>query len=81
MSETKSMFKAAAGLPDGAESLDLSPMSAVSEKLVGKRIVSVEATSYNTIKFVLEDGLFVTLTPSGIDGDDLELTIATEAGN
>jgi hypothetical protein len=46
----------------------------------GKRILSVEATNYNTIKFVLADGQSVTLTPSGIEGDDLDLTIATEAG-
>jgi len=80
MSDTKNILKACAGLPDGAMGdLDYSPMAAVSEKLAGKRIASVEATSYNTIKFVLDDGLFVTLTPSGIEGDDLDISIDATA--
>jgi hypothetical protein len=78
MSE-KNVLKACAGLPDGMMGdPDCSPLSAVSEKLVGKRIVSVEATNYNTIKLMLDDGLSVTLTPSGIEGDDLDISVAQQ---
>lgn len=79
MSETISLLKACAGLPEGITGdPDYSPMAAVSEKLVGKRIASVEATSYNTIKFVLDDGLSVILTPSGIEGDDLNISVVEQ---
>lgn len=82
MSE-EGLIKACAGLPDGTmgdpeySSLSYSPLSSVSQILSGKCIVSVEATSYNTIKFVLDDGLTVTLTPSGIEGDDLDISVGT----
>lgn len=78
MSE-KNLLKACAGLPDGITGdPEYSPLSSVSEKLVGKRIVSVEATSYNTFKFVLDDGLSVILTPSGIEGDDLDISVVEQ---
>lgn len=76
----KNLLKACSGLPSGDDGfLDYSPITAVNEKLVGKRIMSVEAINHTTFKFVLDNGLSVTLTPSGIEGDDLDLTIATEA--
>ena len=80
MSEPTNLLKACAGLPDGIMGdPEYSPMAVVSEKLAGKRIASVEATSYNTIKFVLDDGLSVTLTPSGIEGDDLDISVDATA--
>lgn len=40
--------------------------------------MSIKATSYNTIKFVLDDGLSVTLTPSGIEGADLDISVVEQ---
>ncbi|MDP5168546.1 hypothetical protein [Pseudomonas syringae] len=69
--------KASAGFPDGWDSSDgkYSSQSEVSELLKGKLIIAVEFTNHNTIKFVLDDGLAVSLTPSGIEGGDLDLMI------
>jgi hypothetical protein len=79
MSETIILLKGCAGLPNGIKGdPDYSPIAAVSEKLVGKRIASVEATNYNTIKFVLGDGLSVILTPSGMEGDDLDISVVEQ---
>jgi len=73
--------KASAGFPDGWDSSDenYSSQSEVSQFLKGKLITAVEFTSLNTIKFVLDDGLAVSLTPSGIDGDDLDLSVEDTA--
>lgn len=73
--------KASAGFPDGWDSSDgkYSTQSEVSEFLKGKRIIAVEFTNHNTIKFVLDDGLAVSLTPSGIEGDDLDLMVEKTA--
>lgn len=73
--------KASAGFPDGWDSSDgkYSSQREVSQFLKGKRITAVEFTSHNTIKFVLDDGLAVSLTPSGIDGDDLDLLVEKPA--
>lgn len=73
--ETKNVIKACVSLPEGAANLNYSAMSVVKDLLMGKRIVGFELTGYNTIKFVLDDGLSVSLTPSGIEGDDLDLSI------
>ncbi|NNB33893.1 hypothetical protein [Pseudomonas fragi] len=73
--------KASAGFPEGWDSSDgkYSSQNEVSEFLKGKRITAVEFTSHNTIKFVLDDGLAVSLTPSGIEGDDLDLLVQKPA--
>lgn len=73
--------KASAGFPEGWDSSDgkYSSQFEVSEFLKGKRIIAVEFTNHNTIKFVLDDGLAVSLTPSGIEGDDLDLMVEKTA--
>ncbi|VVN26637.1 hypothetical protein PS623_04569 [Pseudomonas fluorescens] len=73
--------KASAGFPDGWDSSDgkYSSQTEVSEFLKGKRIIAVEFTNHNTIKFLLDDGLAVSLTPSGIEGDDLDLMVEKTA--
>jgi len=69
--------RAYATFPDGYEGYGdkYSSQGDVSKFLNGKRIVAVEFTSCNTIKFVLDGGLSVSLVPCGCEGDDLELTI------
>jgi hypothetical protein len=73
--------KARAWFPDGLDGSDekYSSQNEVSEFLKGKRVNAVEFTNHNTIKFVFDDGLAVTLTPSGIEGDDLDLVIEKTA--
>lgn len=73
--------KASAGFPDGLDSFGdkYSSQNEVSEFLKGKRIFAVEFTNHNTIKFLLDDGVAVSLTPSGIEGDDLDLLVETTA--
>nr|WP_290467337.1 hypothetical protein [Pseudomonas fluorescens] len=73
--ETKNVLKTCVGLPEGSVSLGYSAFSAANDLLIGRRIVGIERTGFNTIKFVLNDGLAVSLTPSGIEGDDLDLSI------
>ena len=69
------LLKACAGLPEGTSDRDYSPMTAVNEKLVGKRIVSVEALTYNIIKLVFDNGLYATITHSRIAEYDLDILI------
>jgi phosphomannomutase len=69
--------KAKAWFPEGLDSSSekYSSQAEVSEFLKSKRISAVEFTNHNTIKFVFDDGVAVSLTPSGTEGDDLDLTI------
>jgi hypothetical protein len=73
--------KASASFPDGWDSSDgkYSSQSEVSEFLKGKRIIAVEFANHNTIRFVLDDGVAVSLTPSGIEGHDLDLMVEKTA--
>lgn len=77
MSEITQILKASAGFPEGwADSSEPhASLSALNECLRGKQIQAVEFTNYNTIRFVLDKGLSVSLTPSGIEGDDLDLLV------
>ncbi|MFA4834678.1 MAG: hypothetical protein WC749_01200 [Dehalococcoidia bacterium] len=69
--------KASANFPEGWDSSigRFSSQNEVSEFLKGRRITAVEFTDHCTIKFALEDGVCVSLRPSGTEGDDLELTV------
>lgn len=78
--ETNTTLKACAGLPGGAADLDYSPLSEASEQLRGKRITCVESTGHNTLRVVLDDGSSVSFTPSGIEGDDIDLMIHGAGG-
>jgi hypothetical protein len=73
--------KASAGFPDGWDGSNgkYASQNEVSELLKGKRITGVEFTNHNTIKFALDDGSAVSLTPSGIEGDDLDLLVEKPA--
>lgn len=73
--------KASANFPEGWDSSygRFSSQVEVSEFLKGKRIFAVEFTGHCTIKFVLEGGVAVSLTPSGSEGDDLEMTVEKPA--
>lgn len=71
------LHKASAGFPDGWDSSvgRYSSQYEVNEFLKGKRINAVEFTNHNTIKFMLDGGLAISLTPSGIEGDALDLLV------
>lgn len=73
--------KASASFPEGWDSSfgRFSSQEEVSNFLKGKRIAAVEFTGHCTIKFVLEGGVAVSLTPAGTEGDDLELTFEKPA--
>lgn len=73
--EPKTIFKACLGFPEGEPMFNYSPLSEASEQLRGKRITGVESTNHNTIRVLLDDGSSVSFTPSGIEGDDLDLSI------
>lgn len=66
-----------ASFPDGFESLGYRSVSDISKLVVGRRIVSVEYVSECEIKFLLDNGDSVSLTPGGTEGDDLELNIVS----
>lgn len=77
MSEITQILKASAGFPEGwaDASEQHASLTALNECLGGKQIQAVEFTNYNTIRFILDKGMTVSLTPSGIEGDDLELLV------
>ncbi|EKZ98508.1 hypothetical protein ACUXQ2_006309 [Cupriavidus metallidurans] len=66
--------RASASFPEGADESYVS-LAEVRRQLVGRRVSSVDYTSHNVIALVFEDGTSVTFTPSGTEGDDLELSI------
>jgi hypothetical protein len=70
------LLKATSAIPDGlGSSGEFSSLAAVNEQVVGKRIVAVEYIDHNTVRFVLDDGVSVSLTPSVPDGVDVELSV------
>ena len=70
-------FKSSASFPDGWS--DGGSLAEAKHRLVGRRIVDVGYPSSSEIEFTLDDGSTLTLTPAGLEGDDLGLTIADAA--
>ncbi|MBC2385286.1 hypothetical protein HF209_30490 [Pseudomonas sp. WS 5096] len=81
MNDITQVLKASASFPEGwADSSEPhASLGVLNECLKGKQIQAVEFTNYNTIRFVLDKGLSVSLTPSGIEGDDLDLLVHAES--
>lgn len=50
----------------------------VTEALVGQQIAAVEKAGFNSITFRFASGASMTLTSSGLEGDDLDLVIETD---
>ncbi|WP_150124093.1 hypothetical protein [Cupriavidus nantongensis] len=70
---------ASASFPEGAEELNYVSLAEIRQRLIGRRVSSVEYAGHNVIALIFEDGSSVTFTPSGTEGDDLELSIARSA--
>lgn len=81
MADAQKSLKASAGFPEGwaRSGGGYSSIAEVNATLKGKRIAAVEFPNENTVRFVLDDGVSVSMTPSGIDGDDITLSIEPTA--
>lgn len=66
---------ASASFPEGVQELNYVSLVEIRRLLVGRRVCSVEYASHNVIALIFEDGSSVAFTPSGTEGDDLELSI------
>lgn len=76
---TAKELKANSSFPEGWDSSGEIYLSqaALSEYLKGKQIKKIEFTSYHTVVFILEGGMSVSLTPSGLEGEDIDLLITS----
>lgn len=60
---------------DGNISFDYATLEQVNAAVVGQQIKSVRQSGHNSITFELANGASMTLTSSGLEGDDLDLNI------
>lgn len=65
-------------LERGYEQLRYAALEEVTRALVGQQIAAVEKADHNSITFRFVSGSSMTLTSSGLEGDDLDLVIETD---
>lgn len=73
------IIKSSVSFPEGYESVvgssGYANLNDIKKLLIGRTIISIEYVNHSTVKLSFDNNSSVELTPSGLEGDDLELCI------